>query len=511
MKQYLVFGLLFLTATIVNANSSDRPNILFIMSDDHAWQAISAYGSKVNKTPNIDRIAKNGMKFNRALVTNSICGPSRATILTGKYSHLNGMLRHSNTFDGSQQTYPKILQKSGYQTAIIGKWHLKTDPTGFDYWNILIGQGQYYNSPTIENGERKKNVGYTTDFLTDYGIDWIKNKRDKSKPFLLMLHHKAPHRNWQPDEKHHNMFAGETIPEPDTLFDDYATRGTPAHKQRMSIANDLTSEDLKLTSPPFNLNKEQKSAWIKAYDKENKEFFKANLKGKNLIRWKYQRYMKDYLKCVASVDDNVGRVLDFLDKEGLTTNTLLVYTSDQGFYLGEHGWFDKRFIYEQSLKTAFLAQWPGHVPSSSENNDIISNLDYAETFLDVAGAEIPKDMQGASFKTQLLGQETPKDWRKSFYYHYYEYPEPDHHVRRHYGIVDNRYKLIHFYENDVNEWELYDLKTDPQELKNIYGKIEMKDTQSRLKSELDKLRYKYQVPQKDPKLADAPAGMPLKR
>jgi arylsulfatase A-like enzyme len=410
-----------------------RPNILFIFADDHAYQAIGAYGSVINETPSIDRIAEEGMVFDRCLVTNSICGPSRAVILTGKYSHLNGFRRNGQRFDGSQQTFPKLLQKAGYQTAVVGKWHLGSEPTGFDHWEVLIGQGPYYNPPLILNGERVQRTGYTTDLITDAGLEWLRETRDPDRPFMLMLQHKAPHRNWQPGPDHLHALEDAVIPEPATLFDDYATRGTPARTQDMSIEHTLTDFDLKFTAPK-NLTPEQRSAWDAAYGPRNEAFRADPPSGRELIRWKYQRYLKDYLRCIASMDDNVGRVLDALDELGLTESTLVVYSSDQGFYLGEHGWFDKRWMYEESLRTPLLVRWPGVVAPGRRSDALVSNLDFAETFLDLAGVTIPGDMQGRSLVPHLRGQ-APADWRESFYYHYYEYPAV-HSVRRHYGVRD---------------------------------------------------------------------------
>lgn len=475
-----------------------RPNVLFIFTDDHASHSISAYGSKINKTPNIDRIAKQGMLFNRCYVTNSICGPMRATILTGKYSHLNGFLVNGNKFDGNQQTFPKLLQKAGYQTAIVGKWHLGEHmaPTGFDYSEVLIGQGPYYNPPMIKNGVKTSHTGYTTDIITDLALDWLNEKRDSSKPFMLMLQHKAPHRNWQPGPKHLNMFDGETIPEPATLFDDHSGRGTPSKTQDMSIEKTMTDFDLKLT-PPRNLTKAQLKTWNAAYNPKNEAFRKANLKGKDLVRWKYQRYIKDYLRCIASVDENIGRVLKNLDDSGLAKNTVVIYCSDQGFYLGDHGWFDKRWMYEESLKTPFVCRWPGVTKPGSISNDIVSPIDFAETFLEIAGAKIPDDMQGKSLVPILSGK-SPSQWRQSFYYHYYEFPGW-HDVRRHYGVTDGRHKLIHFYEKDLNEWELFDLKKDPNEMKSVYGQANYADVQSKLVKELDRLRKELKVPVEDPR------------
>jgi arylsulfatase A-like enzyme len=464
-----------------------RPNIIFIMSDDHASHAMSCYGSKINKTPNLDRIANEGMRFTNSFCTNSICAPCRAVILTGKYSHLNGIIDNRKKFDGSQQTFPKLLQKAGYKTAMIGKWHLKTDPTGFDYWNVLPGQGAYYNPAMKEMGQRKKYTGYTTDIITDHALKWLKSLK-YTEPFCLMFHHKAPHRNWQPGPKYLKMYDDVTIPEPENLFDDYSNRGRAAKEQDMSIAKTMTPNDLKLTPTPRNLTPEQKKLWEAAYGPKNEAFKKAILLGKDLIRWKYQRYIKDYLRCIASVDENVGRVLDYLDESGLAENTVVFYTSDQGFYLGDHGWFDKRFMYEESLRMPLLVRYPKEIKPGSVNNDIVLNLDFAETFLDFAGVPIPADMQGDSLRRILQGK-TPEDWRKSMYYHYYEYPAV-HSVKRHYGIRTKRYKLIHFY-NDIDEWELYDLKKDPKEMKNVINDPVYADIVKELKAELIQLREKY--------------------
>ncbi len=467
-------------------SQSKRPNIIYIMSDDHASHAMSCYGSKINKTPNLDRIADEGMRFTNSFCTNSICGPCRAVVLTGKYSHINGFKDNGSKFDGSQQTFPKLLQKAGYQTAMVGKWHLKTDPTGFDYWNILPGQGVYYNPAMIEMGQRKKYTGYVTDIITDHCLNWLKN-RDSDKPFCLMFHHKAPHRRWEPGPDHLTMYDDVTIPEPDTLFDDYSGRGRAAHEQDMSIEKTMTRNDLKLT-PMKNLTPEQKAKWDAAYGPKNEAFEKANPQGKDLVRWKYQRYIKDYLRCIASVDDNVGRLLDYLDESGLADNTVVFYTSDQGFYLGDHGWFDKRFMYEESLRMPLLIRYPKEVRAGSVNDDIVLNLDFAETFLDYAGVPAPGDMQGRSLRPILAGK-TPGDWRRSMYYHYYEYPAV-HSVKRHYGVRTDRYKLIHFY-NDIDEWEFYDLKEDPHEMKNVIDEPKYAATVAELRTELTRLRDKY--------------------
>ena len=442
--------------------SKGRPNILFIMTDDHASHALSCYGSKINKTPNLDRIAREGMRFDNCFCTNSICAPCRAVILTGKYSHLNGVIDNAVQFDGSQLTFPKLLQKAGYQTAIVGKWHLRSDPTGFDYWNILPGQGDYYNPAMIEMGQRKKYTGYVTDIITDHCLSWLK-ERGGSKPLCLMFHHKAPHRNWQPAERHAKLYEDVELPYPETFNDDYKTRSAAAVQAEMTIERHLTPGDLKMDPP-------------------------EGLTGEALKKWKYQRYMKDYLRCVAAVDENVGRVLDYLDGAGLAGNTLVIYTSDQGFYLGDHGWFDKRFMYEESLRMPLLVRYPKEIKAASVNKDIVLNLDFAPTFLDLAGAEMPKEMQGQSLRLPLQGN-TPKDWRTSMYYHYYEYPAV-HMVKRHYGVRTQRYKLIHFY-HDIDAWELYDLQKDPQELNNVYGNPEYAAITNDLKTELNRLREKY--------------------
>ncbi len=467
----------------------ERPNILFIFTDDHAAHAISAYGSRINTTPNMDRLAQQGMLFRNCFVTNSICGPSRAVILTGKHSHINGFMTNGDRFDGSQQTFPKLLRKAGYQTAIFGKWHLRTEPTGFDAWEVLRGQGPYYN-PTLRTPSGPvEHVGYTTDIITDRTLEWLKKGRDSSKPFMLMSQHKAPHRSWQPGPKHLTRYDGVDIPEPPTLFDDYSGRGRAAKQQKMTIAQHLTEGDLKLVTPK-NLTEDQREQWDRAYGPKNKAFRDANLQGKELVRWKYQRYVKDYLRCVDSVDDNIGRLLEYLDESGLAENTVVIYSSDQGWYLGDHGWYDKRWMYEESLRMPLIVRWPGVVASGSENRDLTSNLDFASTFLDIAGAEIPADLQGRSLVPLLRGV-APIEWRQSIYYQYYEYPGA-HSVRRHYGVRTEKYKLIHFY--NLGEWEFYDLDRDPDELQNRYDDPAYAQVISTHREELDRLRERYQVP-----------------
>ncbi len=484
-----VWTLAIVVGFIANAQAAERPNILFIFTDDHAAQAISAYGSRINQTPHLDRIAKEGMLFQNCFCTNSICGPSRAVILSGKHSHLNGFLKNGNRFNGAQVTFPKLMQQGGYQTAMIGKWHLETNPTGFDYWNILIGQGPYYNPPMIENGQRVKYEGYTTEIVTDLALDWLKTKREADKPFVLMYQHKAPHREWAPGPKYLTMYDDVTIPEPPTLFDDYAGRGTAAKSQDMTIAKTMTPRDLKFV-PPNNLTPEQLEIWNAAYGPKNAAFEAQKLEGKDLVRWKYQRYIKDYLRCVAAVDDNVGRVLDYLDESGLAQNTIVIYSSDQGFYLGEHGWFDKRFMYEESYRMPLMIRWPGVIKPGSVNASLVSNLDFAQTFLEIAGITAPAEMQGASVVPLMKG-ESPADWRASLYYHYYEFPGP-HSVHKHYGVRTARHKLIYFYELD--EWELFDLAKDPDELTSRYDDPAYAEVVADLKRELDRLRKQYSVP-----------------
>jgi len=449
------------------ASGGKRPNILFIMSDDHAAHAIGCYGSRINKTPNIDRIAREGVRMDNCLCTNAICGPSRACILTGKYSHVNGFKANSDTFDGSQPTFPKMLQAAGYKTAIIGKWHLVSEPTGFDYWNILPGQGDYVNPVMIEMGKKQKRTGYVTDLITDDAMDFIR-KRDTNTPFCLMCHHKAPHRNWIPDAKHAGLYEQEDIPEPDTFKDDYANRSRAAAEAEMRVNRDLTPQDLKQTPP-------------------------EGLEGDALAHWKYERYIKDYLRVIASVDDNVGRLLGFLDKEGLADNTLVIYTSDQGFYLGDHGWFDKRFMYEESLKMPFVARFPGVIAPGTVNRDMLLNVDFAPTFLETAGTKVPEDMQGRSFLPVLRGK-TPKEWRTAMYYQYYEFPQP-HHVYPHYGVCTEEYKLIHYYlPGKIDEWELINRKKDPKELRSVYNDPAYADTVKQLKAQIAAFRKELRVP-----------------
>ena len=482
-------GLLLCGSGATGLSAADtRPNIILLFTDDHASHALSCYGSKINRTPQMDRLASEGMLFRNCFCTNSICAPSRAVILTGKHSHLNGVIDNRVRFDGSQQTFPKLLQKAGYQTAMIGKWHLKSLPTGFDRYEVLVGQGPYYNPPMIRDGKRVKHTGYTTDIITRIALDFLKS-RDTDKPFMLMCQHKAPHRNWQPGPKHLALYDDVTIPEPDNLFDNYLGRGTAARTQDMTIARTMTPNDLKLV-PPRNFTPSQLKTWNAAYGPKNEAFRKAKLTGKALVRWKYQRYIKDYLRCIASVDENIGRVLDYLDDSGLAKNTIVIYSSDQGFYLGDHGWFDKRFMYEESYRMPLMARWPGHIKPGSVNFDLVSNLDFAQTMLDLAQADSPTGMQGRSLKDIFNGR-TPDDWRTTLFYQYYEFPGA-HSVRRHVGVRDARYKLMHFY--NLDEWELYDLEQDPREMQSVYGSPEYTEITARLKDELVRLQKHYRVP-----------------
>ena len=492
---------------------NERPNIILIMADDHARQAISCYGSQINQTPNIDRLANEGIRFDNSFVTNSICAPSRAVILTGKYSHINGLKDNRDRFNGNQMTFPKLLQKAGYQTAMIGKWHLKTIPQGFDTWKILPGQGDYYNPRFIEEGDTLKYEGYVTNLVTDFAIRTL-DEFDKEKPFCLLYFHKAPHRNWMPDTKHLTMYDDVDIPLPHTFFDDYKSRSAAASEQDMKVINLFNSMDMKIhisedeeqysggkksftnQAPKWwanvynSLTDEQRKAWDAAYEPKNKAFLEANLSGVELAKWKYQRYIKDYLRCVASVDDNIGRLLDYLDQKGLADNTIVIYTSDQGFFLGEHGWYDKRFMYEESMGMPLLVRYPKEISPGTKSDELVMNLDFCPTILDYAGIKVPDDVQGESLRSLLQG-ETPDNWRQSIYYHYYEYPHGWHDVKKHYGIRTKKFKLIHYYD-DIEANELYDLEKDLHELNNIYGDSHIVKIQEELENELANLRKYYQ-------------------
>jgi arylsulfatase A-like enzyme len=464
-----------------------RPNILFIMTDDHAAHAISAYGSKINITPNMDRLAKEGMRFSNCFVENSICTPSRAAILTGKYSHKNGVPVF-NAFDGAQPHVAKYLQRSGYHTGLVGKWHLGSEPTGFDFFTVLPGQGRYHNPIFLTANGRETNQGYATDITTDKALAFL-DGRPKDKPFLLFLHHKAPHRNWEPSAKHADLYTDRDIPEPDTLRDDYSSRTDAAHEATMTIARHLNNNDLKLTPPP-NLRAPARQQWLNQVPMEltvTNNGVAKKLTGDDLLKWKYQRYIKDYLRCVASVDDNIGRVLEYLEKNNLRENTVVIYTSDQGFFLGDHGWYDKRFMYEECLRTPLLVSWPAKIKPGSVQDAMSLNIDFAPTFLELAGVKVPADIQGRSLVPLLEGK-TPDDWRKSMYYRYYH--DPGHHnTRAHYGVRTETHKLIHFWKKD--QWELYDLKNDPKELRNIYNDPSNAVLITALKAELARLKKHF--------------------
>lgn len=491
-----------------------RPNIVFIMSDDHAYQAISAYSNKLIKTPNIDRIAKNGIKFTNACVTNSICAPSRATILTGKHSHLNSKTDNYFPFDTTITTFPQLFQQSGYQTAMFGKLHFGNNPKGFDQFKILPGQGNYYNPTFITKKEGNIQVkGYVTDIITDMTLEWLEKERNPEKPFLLMYLHKAPHREWLPAERHLKAYTSNVYSEPSTLFDNYEGRTSAAKSAEMNLLkhmnwagdskiypemmdklgiNATTEWDKEGFTKEYNrMDALQKANWDGVYQLVNEQFekkYKAGMTEKELMQWRFQRYMQDYLGTIAAVDENVGRVLDYLEANNLTKNTIIVYTSDQGFYLGEHGWYDKRFVYDESFKTPLLIQWEGHIKPGRVSDAMVQNLDYAQTFLEAAGINAPSDMQGESMVPLLKGK--INGWkREAVYYHYYEYPAV-HMVKRHYAIVTKAYKLIHFY-HDIDEWELIDREKDPQELKNVYHDPNYSQVVEKLKKELVEIRKKY--------------------
>ena len=511
MKKLITLVLVVIFFTSCKKNETP-PNIVFIMSDDHAYQAISAYGHGLNNTPNIDRIANEGARFDKGFVTNSICAPSRAVMLTGKHSFVNGKVDNIQDFNWDQDNFAKQLQTAGYQTAMVGKIHLRGLPQGFDYSAVLPGQGHYYNPDFLIDGIKKRIEGYVTTITTKLSLDWLKNKRDPNKPFLLLYHQKAPHRNWKPEEKYLTLFDDKKFDPPTNFFDDYSNRGTAAKTQEMLIAAteeqiDLAhgngghgrwGHDFKMLTDPYGNNTgfekelerfsaEQKAAWLDVYTPKNEAMKSQNLEGKELALWKFNRYLKDYLRTIQSVDDGVGEVLDYLDQEGLTENTIVVYTSDQGFYLGEHGWFDKRFMYEESLRTPLLMRYPKEIPAGSKINALIQNLDFAPTFLDYANTPIPNDIQGESFR-DIVNQKTTKG-RDAIYYTYYEYPSV-HMVKRHYGVRTERYKLMHFYY-DIDEWELYDLEADPSEMNNLYGQKEYLEVQEKMHLRLTELREKY--------------------
>ncbi len=486
MQRFLISAITLLCLGPMSA-AAPKPNILFIFSDDHALQAIGAYGSQINQTPNIDRLAQEGALFSNSFCANSLCGPSRACILTGKHSHLNGFLRNGNRFNSAQPTFPKQLQRAGYQTVVLGKWHLESNPTGFDYWEVLPGQGNYYNPDFIQmDGSLKRSPGYCTDIITDKALAWLKNQRQPDKPFLLMCQHKAPHRNWTPSPRHFDLFGQNSIPEPGTLFDDYSGRSALLKENEMTIrdhffwAHDMKFHHDNLFPQYFRsgtangeynrMNEAQRQLWDAHYEPLNQEFIRemraGQLSESDIVRWKYQRFMKDYLGCIAAVDEGAGRILDYLDTSGLATNTVVIYSSDQGFYLGEHGWFDKRWMFEESLKMPFLIRWPGVIPPGTRSRALIQNIDYAPTFLEMAGAEIPDDIQGRSLVPLLRHEgEAPADWRDAIYYAYYENAAV-HNVPIHDGVRTDRYKLMFFPR--TSEWQLFDLESDPHELRSLH-------------------------------------------
>lgn len=530
------------------AAATQRPNIVYIMCDDHAFQCISAYGSPISKlapTPNIDRIAERGMRFDRAFVENSLSTPSRACLMTGLYSNQNGQRQLGEGIDTTRTFFTEQLQQAGYQTAVVGKWHMGCDPKGFDYYHIYNDQGQYYNPQyrgTDTDGKYIVEEGYSTDLTTDHALSFIEH-RDTNKPFCLLLHHKAPHRNWLANTKYFGMYDNVTFPMPETFYDDYETRGSAVRTQKMSVTKDMRWEQdfkvpemldtanadswdsyLSLMNEVNRMNPEQRIAWGKYYFPRNRRLLEARLTGKELDEWKYQNYIRDYMSVIKSVDESVGRVLDYLDSHGLTDNTIIVYTSDQGFYMGEHGWFDKRFMYEESLRTPLLIAYPGHIQPGTVCNKLVQNIDYAPTFLDLAGISKPKELPGRSLTPIFKAGDKVKGWRNSIYYHYYDYPTY-HMVRKHDGVRTDRYKLIHFYgaggldavkenkyqrqpgtrehgcmtyltslgyfepkDSAVNYNELYDLQADPHELNNLYGKPGYEKITKQLQKQLNDYR-----------------------
>ena len=526
MKYYyllLFFISFFILSCNYNSQNEKKPNILFIMSDDHAYQAISAYDDRLIQTPNIDRISEEGMLFTNASVTNSICAPSRAVILTGKHSHINGKIDNIAKFDDSQMTFPQLFKENGYQTAMFGKLHFGNNPKGIDDFLILPGQGDYINPRFLGKDKDTIITGYVTDVITDLTLDWFRYKRDKNKPFLTFYLHKAPHRAWWPSPEKFAEFYDKKFPEPETLYDDYSGRGTAAKtaemnllthmqymqdsKVRPSVFEKMNNVEPKIiyargdgtffepSSNSFNnrygrANEEQKKKYDVTLDKISKDFESnwPKMNDKEKMQWKFQRYMQDYLATISSVDDNVGRVLDYLDDTGLDKNTIVVYTSDQGFYLGEHGWFDKRFIYDESFKTPLMIKWPNQINPGTTNDEMVQNLDFAQTFLEAAMIKEPDGMQGESLIPLLKGN-NQKWTRDAVYYHYYEYPSV-HMAKRHYGIVSKEYKLTHFYF-DVDEWELYDRINDPNEMNNVFNNPDYQDVVEKLTAELKEMRIEY--------------------
>ena len=508
LKTMALMALSSATLLQVNGQSKEKKplNIVYIMTDDHTAQMMSCYDKRYMHTPNLDRIAEHGVRFTSSYVANSLSGPSRACMITGKHSHANGFTDNTTcVFDASQPTFPKMLQRAGYQTAVFGKWHLESLPTGFDKWEIVPGQGDYYNPRFIEmNGDTINQKGYLTDLITDKSIDWIENQRDKDKPFCILIHHKAIHRNWLSKIEDLHLYEDRTFPVPRNFYDDYEGRPAAA-AQEMSIDKDMDLiYDLKMDRDDLNsslkptylnmikrMNPQERKAWHEFYDSIASDFYSRDLKGRELAEWKFQRYVRDYMKVVKSLDDNVGRVLDYLEKSGLIENTLVVYTSDQGFYIGEHGWFDKRFMYEESFHTPLIMRLPEGFDRRGDISEMVQNIDYAPTFLEIAGAPIPDDMQGMSLMPLLRGDKNVK-WRDALYYHFYEYPA-EHSVKRHYGVSNGRYKLIHFY-NDIDHWEFYDLLNDPYEMHNIYNVPAVKPLVEKMRQRLVELQKQYKDP-----------------
>lgn len=486
---------------VATADRADpaRPNILFIFSDDHAAHALSAYrahlryGARLPETPHLDRLAEEGMLFTNAFVTNSICAPSRAAVLTGQYGHLSGVMTNAEPFHPDNETFPRRLRDGGYRTGLFGKWHLKTDPVGFDHYEILVGQGPYYNPVLLTGGDTLRTTGYTTDIVTERGLAWLDATRDDDRPFLLMLHYNASHRYWDPGPDQLGLYRDTVLPEPPTFWDDGTGRASPFRQQEMEIGLDLFPRDLKL-EPPADLTPEQLEQWRVHYDPENDALRAQPLEGDDLVRWRYQRYIGDYMRTVAGLDAAVDRVLRHLDERGLRDNTIVVYTSDQGFFLGDRGWFDKRWMYEESLRTPLIVRWPGVVEPGAVNHDLVMNLDIAQTLLDMGDVPAAAGMQGRSMVPLLRGA-TPPDWRDAVYYQYFAYPDW-HMVHRQYGVRTHRHKLIHYYE--LGEWELFDLALDPHELRSVYDDPRYADVRGALKERLDQLRAQYDVPAEDP-------------
>ena len=498
---------LFLALTCFgHAADGSRPNIVFIFTDDHSLQTIGAYNERLSAfcrkqgvTPNIDRLAARGGLFVNSFCGNSLCSPSRAAILSGLHSHANGVRTLSQPIREGVWTFPAALREAGYQTAVIGKWHLDKTPADTDYWRLLDGQGNYWHPEfSGPNGVEKRN-GYTTDIITDMSLDWLR-QRDTTRPFMVMIQHKAPHRNWMPPPRYYSWLGKVKVPEPDTLFDDYAGRMSPAYNQKMEINRTMTMDgDLKVLEPgkwglEFNrMSESERAEWNAVFGPRNEAFFKAKLTGRELTRWKYQEYMKDYLRCIKAVDDGVGRVVEYLKEAGIEQNTVVIYASDQGFFNGEHGWFDKRWIYEESIHMPFIIRWPGVVKHGTRFTPFIQNIDYAPTFVEMAGGKTPDGLHGKSFVPILRG-EKPSDWRTNVYYHYYDF-KGAHNVANHYGVRTERYTLAHYYATD--EWEMFDNKKDPRQLRSVYAEPACAMTVANLKAELNRLRALYKVTNED--------------